>query len=163
MVITTNATTRTRRSENGRVYQATTRRIGTTIVTRSTTPQRTARNRMKSSQCGCPHNIFERPILLSMTMLKKYIAIVTFSISVILYMSLVSSKFRLEEHYSYDNNVKLTFAVSTKMKTSFSSSAYAGSKKPLLPTLCSYRPKATNCPLWPYYKNACSKDAEKRF
>jgi hypothetical protein len=97
-----------------------------------------------------------------MTMLKNYIAIVTLSIAVILYMSLASSKFfRIEEYY---NSVKLTLDVSTwETNVSFPSSSNAGSKNPILPTLCSYRPKATNCPLLPHYKKACSDDAEKRF
>jgi hypothetical protein len=94
-------------------------------------------------------------------MLKDYIAIVSLSIAVILYISLSTSKFHLEEYYS---TVKMTFAVSTcELSAPFSISSNTGPKKPLLPTLCSYHPKASSCPSWPYYNDACSDNAEKKF
>jgi hypothetical protein len=94
-------------------------------------------------------------------MWKNYISVVALSVSLVLYLLLASKKFRLEEYYS---SIKLTFALSSwEMNASVSTLSSEGSSKLLPPSSCSYRPNISECPSWPYYNNACSEQAERKY
>jgi hypothetical protein len=104
---------------------------------------------------------FEKSHLGLMTMWNNHLSIISLCIAVILYMSLTSSKIRLDEYYS---SIKWTFDLpSREMSASFSTASGFGSRKPGPPTSCSYNPKVSKCPLRPYYNNACSNEAEEKY
>jgi hypothetical protein len=95
-------------------------------------------------------------------MWKYYVSVLALTLAVILSALFTSSKLRLDQYYE---TYKLAFSFPSSWEANYSSVAASDKLKSSLlpPSSCSYRPKASSCPSSPYYNNACSEQAQRKY